>query len=105
MSNGWRCLWPNSTGLLQRAPGSADDELNWPSFGTLNLDTRVNMQEANVLNFTDDYEKEMEETLEQPLGLLELWGFSSFNLRELVHVDNRVKSVVVNGITTWILVP
>ncbi|GJS19642.1 hypothetical protein Tco_0448274 [Tanacetum coccineum] len=49
-----RCLWPNSTGLLQRAPASADDELNWPSFDTLNLDTRVNMQEANVLNSKKD---------------------------------------------------
>ncbi|GJR25801.1 ribonuclease H-like domain-containing protein [Tanacetum coccineum] len=41
----------------------------------------------------------MEETLEQPFGLLEFRGFSSFNLQELVHVGNRVKSVVVNGIT------
>ncbi|GJY62779.1 putative ribonuclease H-like domain-containing protein [Tanacetum coccineum] len=73
-----RCLWPNSTGLLQRASASADDKLYWPSF------------------------EEMEETLEQPLGLLEFRGFSSFNLQELVHVGNRVKSVVVNGITTWI---
>ncbi|GJV30301.1 hypothetical protein Tco_1386749 [Tanacetum coccineum] len=73
-----QCLWPNSTDLLQRAPASADDELYWPRF------------------------EEMEETLEQPLGLLEFRAFSSFNLQELVHVGNRVKSVVVNGITTWI---
>ncbi|GJY38773.1 hypothetical protein Tco_0425137 [Tanacetum coccineum] len=87
-----RCLSPDSTGLLQRAPASADDGQNWPRFGILILDTRVNMHEAN----------EMEETLEQPFGLLELWGFSSFNWQELVHVVNGVKSVVVNGITTWV---
>ncbi|GJV14576.1 hypothetical protein Tco_1359899 [Tanacetum coccineum] len=49
-----RCLWPNSTGLLQRAPTNAYDELNWPSFDTLNLDTRVNIQEDNVLNSKKD---------------------------------------------------
>ncbi|GJW29549.1 hypothetical protein Tco_0046424 [Tanacetum coccineum] len=43
-----RCLWLNNTGLLQRAPTSADHELDWLSFGALNLDTRANMQEANL---------------------------------------------------------
>ncbi|GJV52138.1 reverse transcriptase domain-containing protein [Tanacetum coccineum] len=42
----------------------------------------------------------MEEALEQSFGLLEFRGFSSLNWRELVHVGNGVKSVVVNGITT-----
>ncbi|GJX70904.1 hypothetical protein Tco_0308075 [Tanacetum coccineum] len=87
-----RCLWPNSTGLLQRAPANADDELSWPSFDTLNLDTRVNMQEAN----------EMEETLEQSLGLLEFWRLSSFDGWKLVEIVNGVKGVVVNGITSWV---
>ncbi|GKC47268.1 hypothetical protein Tco_1064990 [Tanacetum coccineum] len=50
-----RCLWPNNIGLLQRAPANADDELNWPSFDTLNLETRVKIQEANVLNSKKDY--------------------------------------------------
>ncbi|GJS55954.1 hypothetical protein Tco_0629316 [Tanacetum coccineum] len=44
----------------------------------------------------------MEEALEQSFGLLEFQGFSSFNWRELVHVGNGIKSVVVNGITTWV---
>ncbi|GKB12578.1 hypothetical protein Tco_0846501 [Tanacetum coccineum] len=34
--------------------------------------------------------EEMEETLEQPLGLLEFRGFSSFNLQELVHGNHHM---------------
>ncbi|GJS63294.1 hypothetical protein Tco_0677858 [Tanacetum coccineum] len=44
----------------------------------------------------------MEEALEQSFGLLEFWGLSSFNWRELVHVGNGIKSVVFNEITTWV---
>ncbi|GKA82401.1 retrovirus-related pol polyprotein from transposon TNT 1-94, partial [Tanacetum coccineum] len=77
---------------LQRASASADDELYWPSFGTLNLDTRVNMKEAN----------EMEEILKQSLGLLEFWRHSSFDGWKLVEIVNGVEGVVVNGITSWV---
>ncbi|GKB38880.1 hypothetical protein Tco_0883822 [Tanacetum coccineum] len=41
-----RCLWPNSTGLLQRAPASADDELYWPSFGESSHDQQDRIHRA-----------------------------------------------------------
>ncbi|GJW25991.1 hypothetical protein Tco_0039802 [Tanacetum coccineum] len=44
----------------------------------------------------------MEEALEESFGLLKFWGFTSFNWRELVHVGNGIKSVVVNGRTIWV---
>ncbi|GJS71013.1 hypothetical protein Tco_0703854 [Tanacetum coccineum] len=36
----------------------------------------------------------VEEALEQALCLFEFWGFSSFNGRKLVHVVNRIESVM-----------
>ncbi|GJZ14871.1 hypothetical protein Tco_0550548 [Tanacetum coccineum] len=43
------------------------------------------------------------EALENPFSLLDFWGLSSFDGRKLVHVGNRVKSVVVYGIILHIL--
>ncbi|GJT01463.1 hypothetical protein Tco_0822632 [Tanacetum coccineum] len=45
--------------------------------------------------------EEIEDTLEQPLALLEFQRLSSFDGWKLVEIDHEVKSVVFNGITTW----
>ncbi|GJU54639.1 hypothetical protein Tco_1228353 [Tanacetum coccineum] len=46
--------------------------------------------------------QEVEETFEQPLGLLEFRGFSSFDGWKLVEIVNGVEGVVVNGIISWV---
>ncbi|GJY16976.1 hypothetical protein Tco_0387398 [Tanacetum coccineum] len=42
--------------------------------------------------------EKMEYALEHSLSLLEFWGISFFDGWKLVHVGNRIKSVVFNGI-------
>ncbi|GJY55965.1 hypothetical protein Tco_0455080 [Tanacetum coccineum] len=60
------------------------------------LEQWIEEMDLSILHTSLLLAKVMEEALEQSFGLLEFWGFSSFNWRELVHVGNG--EIMENGL-------